>query len=306
MFGNRKPRQLAHRLVAALFLVRAAAAVELPAQTPEIPTALGRVQEVFSRLGDWKASEGVYTTAFPRGDLKVSIGGIVVPSGLGFSSWVAFRQDARGTTAMSDMVLLPEEVNPVISALQAAGIEVTALHRHFQHEEPQIMYLHSHAMGDVVKIAEGYRAALDRTGTPMGPPAPPDTAGPELDTGAVAKIVGHQGQARGRVYKITVGRADLRVRVGGTEVTSSMGLNSWAAFIGTDADARVAGDVAMLGPEVNPVVRALRANGLEVVSIHNHMIGEEPRIVFLHYWGEGPAERLARGFRAALDALGHT
>jgi hypothetical protein len=251
-----------------------------------------------------KPTEGVYTTSFPRRDVKVRIGEVPVPTGLGFASWVAFRPDAGRAMAMSDMVLLPDEVNPVISALQTAGIEVTALHRHFQHEDPQIMYLHSHAMGDPAKIAEGYRAALAKTGTPMGPPGSPDTTGPALDTGAAAKIVGHEGQSRGGVYKITVGRDDLHVRVGGMEVTTSMGLNSWAAFIGTDADAHVAGDVAMLDSEVNPAVRALRDNGLEIVSIHNHMLDEEPRIIFLHYWGSGPAAKLARGFRAALDALG--
>jgi hypothetical protein len=118
--------------------------------------------------------------------------------------------------------------------------------------------------------------------------------------------VGHEGQARGKVYKITVGRDDLHLRVGGMDVTTSMGLNTWAAFVGADADAHVAGDVAMLTREVNAVIQALEANGIEIVSIHNHMLDEDPRIVFLHYWGSGSAERLARGFRAALDVLGRS
>jgi hypothetical protein len=292
------------RLAVAVILTAGVPAV-LPAQAL-VPAVFDSTGKVFGRPGDWKAPEGVYVISFPRGDLDVSIGGVAVPTGLGFTSWIALRQVPNGSVAMSDMVLLPDEVDPVIAALQSAGIEVTALHRHFQHEEPQVMYLHSHATGDVAKIAAGYRAALAKTGTPMSPPAPPDTAGPALDTDRVARIVGHEGQARGKVYKITVGRDDLHVRVEGAVVTTSMGLNSWAAFIGTDADAHVAGDVAMLTREVAPVVRALEAHDLEVVSIHNHMLDEDPRIVFLHYWGSGPVERLARGFRVALDVLGHS
>lgn len=251
-----------------------------------------------------KANEEVYTTSFPRADLSVRIGGEAVPTAMGFTSWVAFKTGPEGALAMSDMVVLPAEVNPVVSALEAAGIEVTALHRHFQGEEPSVMFLHSHARGEAVKIAAGYRAALEKTATPLGPPAPAEARGPGLDAASLSRIVGHDGEAKSGVYKITVGRDDLSVEAMGVEVTKSMGLNSWAAFAGTDERAHVAGDLAMLADEVNPVIRALRANGIEVVSLHNHMLEEDPRIFFLHYWGAGPARDLARGFRAALDELG--
>jgi hypothetical protein len=262
------------------------------------------VARALGREGELNSKEGVYTTSFPRSDLSLSVGGELVPTALGFGSWVAFRRGPGGASAMSDMVLLPGEVDAAVSALQANGIEVTALHRHFRDEQPQVMYLHSHATGDAAKIAAGYRAALEKTRTPLGPPVAPDPAGPQLDTAAVHRIVGHEGKPGGGVYKITVGRDDLGVTVAGAPVTSAMGLNSWAAFVGTDERAHVAGDIAMLEREVNPVVRALRANDIEIVSIHNHMLGDQPRVYFLHYWGTGTAETLARAFRAALDELG--
>lgn len=268
------------------------------------PQDFGDIAEAFGRKGEMKVEEGVYTTSFPRSDLSVEIEGEPVPTALGFASWVAFKSGPRGAVAMSDMVLLSDEVDPVLTTLQANGIEVTALHRHFRGEQPQLMYLHSHASGDAERIARGYRAALERTATPMREEAGAEQPAAALDTGAIEAIVGEKGEARGGVYKITIGRDDLTVNVGGVRVTKSLGLNSWAAFVGTDGRAHVAGDLAMLEDEVNPVVRALRANGIAIVSVHNHMIGEEPRIFFLHYWGTGEAARLARAFRAALDELG--
>ena len=275
-----------------------------PAST--VPQAFLGAAEALGKPGAMKAEEGVYVTSFPRRDLVMDVEGVRVPTALGFSSWVALREAPDGgVVAMSDLVLLEDEVNPVVSVLQEHGIEITALHRHFAGEKPRVMYLHSHARGQAEPIARGYRAALDATATPLGDAAP---AGPEpvdVDTAAIARIVGRSGELSGRsVYKITVGRGGLQVRALGTEVTTSMGLNSWAAFVGTDERAHIAGDIAMLAEEVNPVVRALRERGIEIVSIHNHMLDEEPRTFFLHYWGTGPAAELAHAFRAALDALG--
>lgn len=268
------------------------------------PQDWSQVAKVFGRDGETKANEGVYTTSFPRGDLAMKVEGEAVPGALGFTSWVAFKDGSEGAVAMSDMVLLQDEIDPAISALQESGIEVTALHRHFLRVEPDVMYLHSHASGDPATIARGYRAALERTGTPMGSTTKSGGEPVGVDSAAISGIVGHPGKASGGVFKITVGRDDLDVRSMGVEATTSMGLNSWAAFEGTDGETRVAGDISMLEAEVNPVIRALRAHGLSIVSVHNHMLGEDPRIVFLHYWGRGPAEELARGFRAALDELG--
>ncbi len=159
--------------------------------------------------------------------------------------------------------------------------------------------MHIDGMGDTAALAQTIRTALGKTGTPLPPTAagtPPSLA---LDTKRLEEIIGHQGQAGGGVFKITIGRAE--VKMGGTEITSSMGLNTWAAFMGTNERAHVAGDVAMTAKEVNRVIRALRRGGIEVVAVHNHMIDEQPRIFFLHYWGTGPADSLARSVREAFD-----
>src|SRR5579864_114205 len=164
-----------------------------------------------------------------------------------------------------------------------------------------------HGYGDAVELANEIEPALDLIGHGAStPPASSGTNAPKrtMDTAKIAKIVGHEGEQTGAVYKITIGRDDLTVKEMGATINARMGLNTWAAFVGTNEDAAVAGDVAMLESEVTPTLKALRAHGLEVVAIHHHMINSHPVIIFLHYWGRGPAEKLAAGFKAALDELG--
>jgi biotin operon repressor len=244
--------------------------------------------------------EGAYVVRFPRSDLKMSIGGEAIPTAFGFGGWAAFKDVGKQAMIMGDLVLLQEEVNPVISALHENGLEITALHNHFFYEEPRIFFMHIGGMGPKEKLAQGLRQALDKTATPGAPAAPPTPASPlQLNTAQLEKIVGHPGQAMGPVFKITVGRGG--VKMAGVEITSSMGLNSWVAFVGTQEQAHVAGDIVMNAREVNPVIKALRAGGVEVVAVHNHMLNEQPRVFFLHYWGSGPADALARTVRAAFD-----
>jgi hypothetical protein len=208
---------------------------------------------------------------------------------------------------MGDLVLLQEEVNPVMSALLDHGLEVTALHNHFFWAQPEVFFMHIHGHGKAVDLANEIKPALDLIGhgaaAPAGAPASP-AAKTSLDTAGIAKIVGHEGEQNGAVYKITVGRPDLDVKEMGATINARMGLNTWAAFVGTDQDAAVAGDVAMLESEVTATLKALRGHGLEVVAIHHHMTNSRPVVIFLHYWGRGPAEKLATGFKAALDELG--
>lgn len=220
------------------------------------------------------------------------------------------RGDRGMDVMMGDLVLLEDEVNPVMSALLENGLEVTAIHNHFFFESPRIFYMHVHGHGRARDLAKMVKPALDLIG--RGSPQHQNSvtggshavsAGP-LDTARIAQIVGHEGEQNGAVYKITVGRDDLSLKEMGANITSRMGLNTWAAFYGSDANAEVAGDVAMLPNEVTPVLKALRANGLSVVAIHNHMTETQPAIYFLHYWGTGPAEKLATGFKAALNELG--
>jgi hypothetical protein len=183
---------------------------------------------------------------------------------------------------------------------------VTALHNHFLWDEPRVFFMHVHGSGAAADLAKKVKPALDLiTKAPGSTPAPAAAAAPaSLDTAKLAQIVGQPGEQIGAVYKFTVGRDDLKLTEMGAAINARMGLNTWAAFVGTNDKAAIAGDVAMLASEVQPVLKALRKNGLDVVSIHQHMIGTQPMIYFLHYWGTGPADKLAAGFKAALDQLG--
>jgi len=196
-------------------------------------------------------------------------------------------------------------VNPVMSALLDNGLEVTAVHNHFFWEQPRIFYMHVHGTGTPADLAKRLQPALALIPkpAPAAAPAPAPALG-AIDTAALVKIVGQEGEQSGPVYKITIGRPDIDLRDHGARINARMGLNTWAAFTGSDADAMVAGDVAMLASEVTPVLKALRSNGINVVAIHHHMTGTSPTIFFLHYYGTGNASKLATGVRAALDQLG--
>jgi hypothetical protein len=220
----------------------------------------------------------------------------------------------KGTGAtnvmMGDLVLTEDEVNPVMSALLDNGLEVTALHNHFFWEQPRIFYMHVHGQGTPADLARKLKPAVDLIGkgssrSAVPPPAAPSvTPSAKMDTAKLAKIVGTEGEQSGDVYKITIGRDDLKLTEMGASINARMGLNTWAAFVGTDQNAAIAGDVAMLASEVTPVLTALRKNGLDVVAIHHHMTATQPTVFFLHYWGTGPADKLATGFKAALAELG--
>jgi len=247
----------------------------------------------------------------PRNDLKVTIDGIQTPTPFGFGGWMSIKRTMDGKSAMlmSDTVLLQEEVNPLISAALAQGLEISAIHNHFFYLDPVIFYMHIHGMGEPADLAKRFAAAIAATKLlPANQPpagAPPAKTGKDIfDIAALDAIVGHTGTVNGPTYKYTLGRPDLTVTLMGTEMTPAIGLNTWASFAGTADNAHIAGDIAMLAPEVNPVIAALRKNGLEVVALHSHMLAEQPRILFLHYYGTGSASTLAQGFRRAIDELG--
>jgi hypothetical protein len=199
-----------------------------------------------------------------------------------------------------------------MSALLDNGLEVTAIHNHFFFENPRVFYMHVHGHGKAADLAKMAKPAIDLIGrgTPQHQSSVTGGSGGvsagQIDTAKIGSIVGHQGEQNGAVYKITIGRDDLKLKEMGAVINSRMGLNTWAAFFGSEANAEVAGDVAMLSQEVTPVLKALRANGLNVVAIHQHMVGTQPTVYFLHYWGTGPAEKLAAGFKAALKELGRS
>jgi hypothetical protein len=290
-----------------LFAIAGLGAIRSAAHAQDMPSDYQQVLKVVGKSGDYKAN--VLKVNIPRNDLHVTIADYPVPTPFGFGGWFALTKgDGGDDVMMGDLVLLQEEVNPVMSALLDHGLEVTALHNHFFWSQPTVYFMHIHAHGKAVDLANQIKPALELIGraTPATAaatnPAPPGK--PTLDTARIAKIVGHEGEENGAVYKITVGRPDLDVKEMGATINSRMGLNTWAAFVGTNEDAAVAGDVAMLESEVTPTLKALRAHGLDVVAIHNHMTNSRPVVIFLHYWGRGPADKLATGFKAALDELG--
>jgi len=288
-------------LVSLLAGGRLASAQDVPAEYRGVLTALGK-------KGDFK--DGVLKVNIPRGDLRVTIAGRGAPTPFGFGGWIALTKGTGGAEVlMGDLVLTQDEVNPVMSALLDNGLDVTALHNHFFWEEPRIFYMHVHGMGAADDLARRVGPAIRlidaaASRAAAASPAPGGSPAPGVNGAAVSGIIGHPGEQNGPVYKITIGRPDIDLRAHGAVINARMGLNTWAAFAGTDADAMVAGDVAMLEPEVTPVLKALRASGIDVVAIHHHMTDTKPMVIFLHYFGRGPAETLARGVRAAVDRLG--
>ncbi len=294
-----------------LCMLACACGAVVAVEAQEVPASYQQVLSILGKQGDYDAS--VLKVNLPRNDLKVTVAGVSTPTPFGFGGWVAMTKGDGGMDVlMGDLVLTEDEVNPVMSALLDQGLSVTALHNHFFWEQPRVFFMHVHGMGTPAALANQLTPALALIGTasPKPRPAPPGSAmppaarPPSLTTATLARIAGHVGQQSGEVYKITVGRDDLNVTEMGAIINARMGLNTWAAFVGTDATAAIAGDVAMLASEVTPVLQTLRHHGLDVVAIHHHMTGTQPTIFFLHYWGTGPAEKLATGFRAALDQLG--
>jgi len=288
-----------HVLMAALGCV--ALATTLSAQ--DMPADYQQVLSTLGRQGDFKA--GVLKVNVPRSDLSVTVAGVKTPTPFGFGGWVAFTKGANAEDVMmGDLVLTQDEVNPVMSALLDHGIDVTALHNHFFWDEPRMFFMHVHGHGSAADLAARVKPALDLIGKSAPPAAAAAAAASTLDTARIAQIVGRPGDQMGSVYKITVGRDDLSIKEMGATINARMGLNTWAAFVGTNETAAIAGDVAMLAGEVTPVLKSLRASGISVVAIHHHMTGTDPAIYFLHYWGTGPAEKLAAAFKGALDLLG--
>ena len=208
---------------------------------------------------------------------------------------------------MGDIVVTEDDLKPVQQEVIKQGLTITAIHNHFVRNNPDVMYMHIGGMGDEETLAKGVKAVFDKVKEIRGGnPAEGNTAEVKntLDTKNIADILGHSGQMNRGVYKVTIGRPDVALTEHGAPVSTFMGFNTWAAWQGTPEKAAVAGDFTMLEDEVAPVIKALVENGIEVVAVHNHMVHEEPRIFFLHYWGVGEAEELAKELKAALDQTG--
>jgi Domain of Unknown Function (DUF1259) len=267
---------------------------------------------------DWKAvgqalgKEGsmqpgdVYKVSLLRSDLQVTAGGVQIKPALALGGWVAFKQMGNQAMAMGDLVLTEDEVMPVMTKLQEGGVEQTALHNHVLHESPRVMYMHIHAAGDALKIAKAIHDALSLSKTPLtAPPAAPAGGDQDLgiDTKQLDQTMGQTGKVNGGVYQYSIPRGEA-VTDDGMEVPPSMGVATAINFQPTGGGkAAITGDFVLTASEVNPVIKALRDNGIEVTALHSHMLTENPRLFFMHFWANDDAQKLARGLRAALDKV---
>jgi uncharacterized protein DUF1259 len=269
--------------------------------SPGLDTA--RIEALTGAKGTLDEKEGAFKVSVPRSDLSVTAAGVRITPPLGLTSWAAFKRAGAQTMVMGDLVLLEDQVNPVMSAALDAGLEVTALHNHFFWDTPKVMFMHIGGHGEEAALATAVGKVFARIKETAGgkgevPRADIDPAQTSLDTARVEAILGHKGALAAGVYKVTIGRT---ARMHDQEVGATMGVNTWAAFAGSDEKAVVDGDFAMRESELQAVLKALRRAGIDIVAIHHHMAEEQPRILFLHYWGVGKAEDLARGLRSALD-----
>ena len=254
-----------------------------------------------------KENKGEYKITIPQNDLHAEVDGFKIIPPMGLGSWVAFTPTKDGTMLMGDIILTENDVKPVQQEVIRQGLTISAIHNHFIRNHPNIVFMHVGGSGNTREIAMKAKAVLAAVATSRGHnpgAAPADSVVTTLDAAKLDAIIGSKGEWSKGVYKYTIGRPDIQLKEHGAPVTTFMGFNTWAAWQGTPDRAAVAGDFTMLADEVAPVIKALIENGIEVVAVHNHMVHEEPRIFFLHYWGVGPVEQLAKGLKAALDQTG--
>jgi len=272
-----------------------AADAQIPAWAPAVNATLGRTGAT--------QPGGVYKYSFPRSDLKVVVGDVQLGPALALGSWIGFLPTGGDDAiVMGDLVLTEDEIGPVMKALQAGGVEQTALHNHLRSESPHIMYMHVMATGKPEAIARAIHSALALTGTPSAArPVSPPTGPIELDTAAIARILGQSGTRNGVVYQVSIPRAE-KIRMHGHVIPPAMGVATAINFQTTGGGHAVAtGDFVLLGSEVNRVIRALQSHDIEVTAMHSHMLDESPRLYFMHFWGDGDAVSIAQGLRSGLD-----
>ena len=283
--------------------ITAASAAELDTTTIDSITGL---------RGKLNSEEGVYKVSQPRNDLKLTVDNWEMPPFMGLTSWAAFRPGMKDQfMVMGDLVLMQDEVSPVMSAALNNGLEVTALHNHFFFDQPKVYFMHIGGEGPLDQLARGVRAALDASKQVRSAHSQPAAgfggtslpAKSSLDPAPLQKTLNAKGETKDGMFKAVFGRT-VKMPCG-CPAGKEMGVNTWAAFAGTDDNALVDGDFVVLEPELQPVLKSLRKSGINIVAIHHHMVGETPRTIFLHYWGRGSATALAEGVKAALGQTGH-
>jgi hypothetical protein len=244
--------------------------------------------------------DGTHKYSLPRGDLNVTVNEVQVKPGLALGSWVAFKHSGKMDVAMGDLVLAEDEVAPVMQELESGGIEITALHNHLIGESPRVMYMHIHGMGKAADLGKAIHSAIAKTKTPEPKPlAQPGDLG--IDTKQIDQILGHAGKNNGGIYQVSVPRAE-HIMEAGMAIPNSMGVATALNFQPTGSGkAAITGDFVLLGKEVNPVIKALQSSGIAVTALHSHMLNEQPRVFFMHFWANDDAVKLAKGLKAALD-----
>ncbi|HEX2843203.1 DUF1259 domain-containing protein [Hyphomicrobium sp.] len=279
------------------------------AQSPPLDTAA--IEQASGLKGTFSKEENVFKISKPRADVKIAVDGWQMPPFMGLTSWAAFTPAHGGQTMMmGDTVVFEDEINPAMSAALEAGLEVTALHNHFVFDQPRVLFMHIGGVGDAATLAAGVKRVYDKISEIRAAQPEPQTAFSGTKVGAtnaitaepLEAILGTKGQAKDGMFKVVLGRT---ATMHGTPVGKEMGVNTWAAFAGTDREAVVDGDFAMIESELQPTLKTMRSGGLNIVAIHQHMIHEQPRILFLHYWGTGEAAKLAQSLKTVVDAQTH-
>jgi len=273
------------------------------AQQQPTPSEWKSVEDALGRKGSMQPGD-VFKFSMPRSDLKVTVAGTPIKAGLALGSWVAFKRVGDGAIVMGDLVLTESEVEPVMMKLQQQGIEQTAIHNHLLNESPRVLYMHVAGHGDPGKLASALRDALSLTKTPAPAPAPaPSQQNLGIDTAQIDQTVGYQGKNNNGIYQFSIARGEA-IHDMGTEIPPSMGTATAINFQPTgNGRAAITGDFVLIGSEVNPVIRALRDSGIQVTALHSHMLTEEPRLFFMHFWADDDAGKLAKGLRNALDKI---
>jgi Domain of Unknown Function (DUF1259) len=300
------------KFVSFTLCLTASLATGVLAQTRSIGFNTKILEDIIGVKGTINTEERVFKVSFPRTDVPVTVDGWPMKPFMGLTSWAAFRKGVeKESMVMGDLVLFEDEVNPVMSVALDNGLSVTALHNHFFYDNPKVYFMHIGGDGSFQTFATAIRKTQDRikeirASNPrpiVGFPGPPLPAESNIDGKEIEKIIGHTGQASSGMFKVVIGRAATMPC--GCEARKEMGVNTWAAFAGSPDNAFVDGDFAVLESELQNVLSALRAGGINIVAIHHHMTDEKPRVLFLHYWGKGPAKQLAQVIKSGLDKTAH-
>lgn len=291
------------RLTAAGLLLTVLQQPAVAVDTPSFDTAT--IEQITGLKGKFSAEENVFKISKPRTDVKVEVDRWQLPPFMGLTSWAAFTPAHGQVMMMGDTVLFEDEVNSAMTAAFDAGLEVTALHNHFFYENPKVYFMHIGGMGNTATLAKGVKQVYDKIAEIRQTNPKPQSAflgdipaKNSIDGAAIEQILGTKGEAKDGMYKVSIGRPSS---MHGVKIGNAMGVNTWAAFAGTDEQAVVDGDFAMLKSEMQQVLQTMRKGGINVVAIHQHMTDDEPHYFFMHYWGKGKAQDLAKVIKQALD-----